>query len=290
MRIATFLLDGKRQVGQVSADGQQIVPFQLSAESAQRGALPLIETLAAGGSLPPLAGAPIALSAVKLEAPLPVPRRNIWCVGRNYEAHAKELQASVFKGNDANPVSWPIVFTKVPECVVGPHDEVQLPGAAASEQIDYEAELAVVIGKGGKNISRAEALSHVFGYTVVNDVTARDVQMRHQQWDMGKSFDTFCPMGPWIVTADELDGTRTRVRCWVNGELRQDGPTENLIFDIPTLIETISRGITLYPGDVISTGTPAGVGLGMKPPCFLKSGDVVRIEIDGLGVIENKFV
>jgi 2-keto-4-pentenoate hydratase/2-oxohepta-3-ene-1,7-dioic acid hydratase in catechol pathway len=129
---------------------------------------------------------------------------------------------------------------------------------------------------------------------VVNDVTARDVQMRHQQWDMGKSFDTFCPMGPWIVTADELDGSKTRVRCWVtpkggSAELRQDGPTENMIFDIPTLIETISRGITLYPGDVIATGTPAGVGMGMKPPRYLKAGDVVRVEIDGLGAIENTF-
>jgi len=125
---------------------------------------------------------------------------------------------------------------------------------------------------------------------VVNDVTARDVQMRHNQWDMGKSFDRFCPMGPWIVTADEFDGTKTRVRCWVNGELRQDGPTENMIFDIPTLIETISRGITLYPGDVIATGTPAGVGMGMSPPRYLCAGDVVRVEIDRLGAIENKFV
>ena len=290
MRIATYVQDGKRRVGIVSADGQQLTPFKLAAESAQRGALPLIEALASGGALPPVETASVPLSSVKLEAPLPLPRRNLWCVGRNYHAHAKELQASVFKDNDSNPESWPIVFTKVPECVVGPHDDVQLPGAGVSEQIDYEAELAVVIGKGGKNISRAAAMEHVFGYTVVNDVTARDVQMRHQQWDMGKSFDTFCPMGPWIVTADELDGTRTRVRCWVNGELRQDGPTENLIFDIPTLIETVSRGITLYPGDVIATGTPAGVGLGMKPSRFLKAGDVVRVEIDGLGAIENKFV
>jgi len=150
--------------------------------------------------------------------------------------------------------------------------------------------LAVVIGKGGTNITRADAMDHVFGYTIVNDVTARDVQVRHGQWDLGKSFDTFCPMGPWVVTADELDGTKTRVRCWVNGELRQDGPTENMIFDIPALIETISRGITLYPGDVIATGTPAGVGMGMTPPRYLKAGDVVRVEIEGLGAIENKFV
>lgn len=245
--------------------------------------------LAAGETLPATKGPALKVADVELDAPLPRPRRNLWCVGRNYHAHAKELSASVFKDNNAKADQWPIVFTKVPECVVGPHDDVLVP-SEISTQIDYEAELAVVIGKGGKNITRAAALEHVFGYTVVNDVTARDVQMRHGQWDMGKSFDTFCPMGPWIVTADEFDGTKTRVRCWVNGELRQDGPTENMIFDIPTLIETISRGITLYPGDVIATGTPAGVGMGMSPPRYLKAGDVVRVEIDGLGAIENRFV
>ena len=290
MRIATFAYNGARHVGQVSEDGQQVTPFDVPADVAQRGALSLIEALAAGKALPALAAAPLAVASVQLEAPLPVPRRNIWCVGRNYHAHAKELSASVFKNNNTDPEAWPIVFTKVPECVVGPTDAVQLPGAAISEQIDYEAELAVVIGKGGKNIARDQAMHHVFGYTVVNDVTARDVQMRHQQWDMGKSFDTFCPMGPWIVTADAMDGRSTRVRCWVNGELRQDGPTENMIFDIPTLIETISRGITLYPGDVIATGTPAGVGMGLTPPRYIQAGDVIRVEIDGIGSIENRFV
>jgi 2-keto-4-pentenoate hydratase/2-oxohepta-3-ene-1,7-dioic acid hydratase in catechol pathway len=290
LRIATYVQGGKRQVGMVSADGQQVTAFKISPDMTQRGALPLVEALAAGDKLPGLEGTGASLSSVKLDAPIPIPRRNIWCVGRNYHAHAKELSASVFKDNDANPQAWPIVFTKVPECVIGPRDDVVLPGASVSEQIDYEAELTVVIGKGGKNIAKGDAMKHVFGYTIVNDVTARDVQMRHQQWDMGKSFDTFCPMGPWIVTADELDGTRTRVRCWVNGELRQDAPTENMIFDIPTLVETISRGITLYPGDLIATGTAAGVGMGFKPPRYLKSGDVARIEIDGLGVIENRFV
>jgi 2-keto-4-pentenoate hydratase/2-oxohepta-3-ene-1,7-dioic acid hydratase in catechol pathway len=290
MQIATYQLDGRRFVGLVSDDREQVTPFELPENVAAEGALAIIKLLADGGALPASTGQAVPLASVQLLAPIPVPRRNVWCVGRNYHAHAKELQTSVFKDNDANPEAWPIVFTKVPECVVGPFDKVTLPGAAISGQIDYEAELAVVIGKGGKNITRADAMGHVFGYTVVNDVTARDVQMRHQQWDMGKSFDTFCPMGPWIVTADQLDGTRTRVRCWVNGELRQDGPTENLIFDIPTLIETISRGITLYPGDVIATGTPAGVGLGMKPPRFLGAGDVVRVEIDGIGAIENQFI
>ena len=289
MRIATYVQGGRRQVGLVTPDGQRITPFKLSAEAARRGAQPVIETIVAGNTLGLDATNSVALATVQLLAPLPLPRRNLWCVGRNYHAHAKELSASVFKDNDADPQSWPIVFTKVPECVVGPQDDVLLPGEAISAQIDYEAELAVIIGKGGKNIARADAMSHVFGYTIVNDVTARDVQMRHQQWDMGKSFDTFCPMGPWIVSSDEMDGTRTHVRCWVNGELRQDAPTANMIFDIPTLIETISRGITLYTGDVIATGTAAGVGMGFKPPRYLKSGDVVRIEIDGIGSIENRF-
>jgi 2-keto-4-pentenoate hydratase/2-oxohepta-3-ene-1,7-dioic acid hydratase in catechol pathway len=158
-----------------------------------------------------------------------------------------------------------------------------------SSQIDYEAELAVVIGTSGRNIRRADALQHVFGYTIVNDVSCRDVQVRHQQWDLGKSFDTFCPMGPWITTADELDARDTRVRCWVNGELRQDGRTKDMIFDIPTLIETCSRGITLHPGDVIATGTPAGVGMGFSPPRWLRAGDTVRIEIDGIGAVDNPF-
>lgn len=288
MRIASFILNGSQEVGLVSADGATVAPLAFDAERKRLGAQAVIDLLAAGRELP-ATGAALLLAEARLLAPLPRPRRNLWCVGRNYHAHAKELSASVFKDNDANPESWPIVFTKVPECVVGPRDDVLLP-AGVSSQIDYEAELAVVIGKGGKNIPRARALEHVFGYTVVNDVTARDVQMRHQQWDMGKSFDTFCPMGPWIATADEFDGTRTRVRCWVNGELRQDGPTENMIFDIPFLIETISRGITLYPGDVIATGTPAGVGMGMQPPRYLAAGDVVRVEVEGLGVIENTFV
>jgi 2-keto-4-pentenoate hydratase/2-oxohepta-3-ene-1,7-dioic acid hydratase in catechol pathway len=288
MRIATFTVNNERLLGVVSDDGNSVTPLAFSTEQSLFGAQAVIDLTLAGEKLPPELDS-VAMNHVKLGAPLPIPRRNIWCVGRNYHAHAKELSGSVFKDNDTNTESWPIVFTKVPQCVIGPFDEVHLP-TGISEKIDYEAELAVVIGVGGKNIKRAEAMKHVFGYTAVNDVTARDVQMRHQQWDMGKSFDTFCPMGPWLVTADEFDGTNTRVRCWVNGELRQDGPTENMIFDIPTLIETVSRGITLFPGDVIATGTPAGVGMGMEPPSYLRAGDIVRIEIDGLGVLENKFV
>lgn len=291
MRLATFIHQGRRRVGVVAADGLSVRPYGLEdPSSARAGVLRFIESSATGGALPSPDGETLPITEVQLEAPLPLPRRNLFCVGRNYHAHAKELRDTVFKSSNASTEAWPIVFTKVPETVVAHGSDVQLPGAAISSQIDYEAELAIVIGKPGRNITRAAALSHVFGYTIVNDVTARDVQMRHQQWDLGKSFDTFCPMGPWIVTADELDGTDTRVRCWVNGELRQDARTTDLIFDLPTLIETCSRGITLLPGDVIATGTPAGVGMGLNPPRWLQHGDVVRIEVDGIGTLQNRFV
>jgi len=289
MLLAAYDYNSQTHVGRVSNDRTTVRSFDLSPEQAQDGVLALIRLAAAAMPLPALSANAVPLHEVRLKAPIPRPFRNLWCVGRNFHAHAKELQASVFKNNSADPNAWPIVFTKVPQCVIGPYDTVQLPGGQISAQIDYEAELTVIIGKQGKNIPRQEAMDHVFGYTIVNDVTARDVQMRHQQWDMGKSFDTFCPMGPWIVTSDALDGRQTRIRCWVNQELRQDAPTEMMIFDIPTLIETISRGITLYPGDIIATGTPAGVGMGLQPPRYLCDGDVVRIEIDGLGVIENQF-
>lgn len=232
----------------------------------------------------------VRLDEVSIKAPIARPMRNIWCVGRNYHEHAKELSATVFKDNKADEKAWPIVFTKVPECVVGPYDDVRLPGSDISVEIDYESELAIVIGKRGKNISRAQAFEHIWGYTIVNDVTARDIQMRHKQWDMGKSFDDFCPMGPCIVTADAMPHGKTTVSGFVNGQERQKAHTDNMIFGIAEIIETVSRGITLYPGDIIATGTPAGVGMGMSPPKYLKNGDVVRVQVDGIGHIENKFV
>jgi len=287
MRMASWQWGGRDHVGTISSDGREATP--LAVADATRGVLPLIEALARGDALPHASGARLPVDVITLRAPLPRPLRSLFCVGRNYRAHAAELATTVFRDTMPAEDPWPIVFGKLGECVVGPHDMVRLPLSSVSTQIDYESELAVVIGRGGRDIARSRAMDHVFGYTIVNDVTARDVQMRHQQWDLGKSFDTFCPMGPWIVSGDELDGGATRVRGWVNGELRQDGSTRDLIHDIPTLIETCSRGITLYPGDVIATGTPAGVGMGMKPPQWLKRGDVVRIEIDGIGVIENRF-
>jgi 2-keto-4-pentenoate hydratase/2-oxohepta-3-ene-1,7-dioic acid hydratase in catechol pathway len=288
MRIASWSWGGRHHVGTVSNDGQQATPLSCP------DALALIEALSRGEPCPPASGPRVAVSAVTLLAPIPRPRRNLFCVGRNYHAHAQELSGSVFQASMPKEHQWPMVFTKFPETVIGPHDTVRLPGAAVSEQIDYESELVVVIGRGGRDISAARALDHVFGYTVANDVSARDVQVRHQQWMLGKNCDTFCPMGPWIVTADELDARYTRLRGWVTpaggeAELRQDAQTRDMIFDIPTLIETCSRGITLLPGDVILTGTPAGVGMGYTPAKWLRAGDVVRIEIDGIGAIENRF-
>ena len=287
MKIAAFLHQGQPGVGIVSADLASVQPFDLSAAERALGALPVIERLADGRGLPALLPA-IAMRALSLTAPLPKPRRNIFCVGKNYFEHAREFAGSGFDSSaksGGDIPAFPIYFSKVPESVIGPDAAVEMP--AASSAIDYEAELTVVIGKGGKGISKADALKHVWGYTIINDVTARDWQGRHSQWLLGKSFDTFCPMGPWLVSADELDGTNTRVRCYVNDELRQDAATTDLIFDIPTLIETLSAGITIYPGDLIATGTPVGVGIDFKPPKYLKSGDMLRVEIDGIGALSN---
>ena len=288
MRIATYLHQQQTQVGLVSDDLQTVAAFDLPPHERALGALTLVERQARGEALPPLLAA-VPLAQVNLLAPLPRPRRNIFCVGKNYHAHAKEFARSGFDSSAkaaGDVPSAPIIFSKVPECVVATGDAIVIP-SQVSTAIDYEAELAVVIGRGGKGIRKADAMGHVWGYTIVNDVTARDWQSRHAQWLMGKSFDTFCPMGPWLVSADQCDGTRTRVRCWVNDEERQNASTTDLIFDIPTLIETLSAGITLYPGDIIATGTPVGVGIGFTPPKYLQPGDRVRIEIEGIGVIEN---
>ncbi len=289
MKIVAFHHHGQPGVGLVSADLQQIEPFDLPAAQREAGALCIVERQARGESLPPRLPS-IALADVQVTAPLPKPRRNIFCVGKNYFAHAREFAGSGFdssaKAGEDIP-DCPIYFTKVPESVVGPGAPIMMPPAEVSTAIDYEAELTVIIGRGGKGIAAKDAMAHVWGYTIINDVTARDWQSRHKQWFMGKSFDTFCPMGPWLVSADECDGTKTQVRCYVNGELRQNASTTDLIFDIPKLIETLSAGITLYPGDVIATGTPVGVGIGFKPPKYLVAGDVVRVEIDGIGSLEN---
>lgn len=288
MRVLAYRHQGQPGVGRLSADGRQVEPFQLPAGEAALGVLPLVDAQAAGRPLPAV-GQPIPLDQVQLAAPVPRPRRNIFCVGKNYHAHAKEFAGSGFDSSakpGADIPTVPIIFSKVPESVIGHGQDILFPHGV-SDAIDYEAELAVIIGQGGKGIRKQDAMKHVWGYTIINDVTARDWQGRHSQWLLGKSFDTFCPMGPWAVTADEMDGQATNLKLWVNGEKRQDANTRDFIFDIPTVIECISAGITLQPGDVIATGTPVGVGIGFKPPKYLKPGDVVRIEIDGIGVLEN---
>lgn len=288
MKLATLKIQDKVIVAAVDTEKQRYWPITAVNGVNIENMNQLVQLIGPKKELPPIEGEGQDLQQAQVLAPIPRPLRNVFCVGRNYHAHAKELASSVFKDNSAKADEWPIVFTKVPESVIAHQDTVQLPHGV-SEKIDYEAELAVIIGVGGKNIKKEDALQHIFGYTIVNDVTARDVQIRHQQWDLGKSFDTFCPMGPWLVTADEIDPENTELNCWVNGELRQSGNTRDLIFDIASLIETCSRGITLYPGDIIATGTPAGVGMGLNPPQYLKTGDQVRIEIKGIGTLENDF-
>jgi 2-keto-4-pentenoate hydratase/2-oxohepta-3-ene-1,7-dioic acid hydratase in catechol pathway len=286
MRVATFKIAGERRVGLVDPVAGTVAAFDLTVEQARQGVTAVI-----GLHSLPRTLAPVGLSQVTLEAPIPRPARNIFCVGKNYHAHAAEFAASGFDSSAAAGVvpAHPIIFTKVPECVVAHHALVEI-DPKVSTSIDYEAELAVIIGTGGRAITRADALRHVWGYTIINDVTARDLQGKYSQWLIGKSQDTFGPMGPWAVTADEVDLTDGAIRCWVNGDKRQDSRFSQLIFDIPTLIATLSEGVTLYPGDIIATGTPAGVGIGHNPPVYLKAGDVVRIEVDGIGTLENRFV
>jgi len=241
-----------------------------------------------GDLIPKGVGTP--LSTVTILAPIDAPRRNIFCVGKNYHDHAAEFQKSGFDSSakdDEHAPEAPVIFTKPYSTVIGPG--VKIPRHAdVTSQLDYEAELGVIMGRVAKGVKRADAMDYVFGYTVINDFTARDLQKRHRQWFIGKALDGFCPMGPYLVTADEVDGQNVNVKCWVNGELRQNSNTQQLIFDIPTLIETLSAGIQLEPGDVIATGTPAGVGIGFTPPRFMQSGDVVRIEIENVGVLENE--
>ncbi len=229
------------------------------------------------------------LASLKLLAPLPEPRRNILCIGMNYREHAAESLRA--KGKPVVMPEVPLFFTKATTAVAGPHADIPY-DASLSTELDWEVELAVVIGRRGKNIPRAEAMEYVFGYTVINDVSARDIQNSHGgQFFKGKSLDGACPMGPFIVTKDEIpDPHALRLQCRVNGVVKQNWHTGDMIFDIPTTIEWLSRGMTLLPGDIIATGTPSGVGFARTPPEFLRPGDVVECEVEGIGVLRNKVV
>lgn len=228
-------------------------------------------------------GAP--LSGVTLLAPIPRPRKNIICLGMNYAAHAIESLRA--KGLPEVLPPHPVYFSKAPTAVNHPGAAVPLM-PDISPQRDWEVELALVIGTGGTRIAKEAALGHVFGYTILNDVSARDLQTRHQQFFYSKSLDGSAPLGPWIVTADEIpDPHALRISLRLNGETVQDSSTGDMIFDIPTCIATFSTGVTLEPGDIITTGTPSGVGMGMTPQRWLAPGDVMEAEIEGIGVLRN---
>ena len=290
MHLVTFEENNRVRIGVLDDPKNEVIdscaidpdlPIEMSAliESGEDMLQTLRNSVATGkGRLP--------LASVKLLAPIPHPRRNILCVGKNYRDHVSEVQSALPTTGDGVPES-PIIFTKATTTVIGPGDTIPAT-SDPTDSADYEGELAVVIGRGGKGIARDRAMDHVFGYTIVNDVTSRRLQKRHQQWFLGKSLDGFCPMGPTLVTKDEVPDTRRlQVKTFVNGELCQDGSVAQMIFDIPTLIETLSQTMTLAPGDIIATGTPAGVGMGFKPPRFLKAGDRVAISIDPIGTLEN---
>jgi 2-keto-4-pentenoate hydratase/2-oxohepta-3-ene-1,7-dioic acid hydratase in catechol pathway len=295
VKLATFSPRecGERHLGVVDDSSKRIL--DLSSLGVQGDMLDLIQDGKAGleGVRKLCSEAPasawIPLSDIVLQAPLAVPR-NIFCVGKNYHAHAQEFHNSGYdaasKSSAAIP-ALPIVFTKATTAVIGPQEPIPS-FLDETNSVDYEGELAVIIGRGGRGIERADALDHVFGFTILNDVTSRKLQRDHAQWFIGKSLDGFCPMGPWIVSTDELGPLEEiGLRTFVDGELRQSARLVDMIFDVPELIATISRRTTLMPGDVIATGTPEGVGIGFTPPKFLQRGQRVRVEIDRIGVLEN---
>jgi 2-keto-4-pentenoate hydratase/2-oxohepta-3-ene-1,7-dioic acid hydratase in catechol pathway len=224
---------------------------------------------------------------VQWHAPIPQPPKNIVCLGLNYVRHLRE---TTDPSKAVKLPEVPIFFTKAATSVNGPYDPVRWDRSVTNE-VDYEVELGVVIGLRGKNIARGRAFEHVFGYTVVNDVSARDLQFGHKQWFKGKSLDGFCPMGPVIVTADEFgDPQQKRITLRVNGEVRQDASTADMLFPVDAIVESLSKGMTLEPGDIIATGTPEGVGLGRTPPVYLSDGDEMEAEVEGIGVLRNRIV
>ena len=282
MRLVTYQADHGPCVGMVEGENVTPIPDIDMLSLVEQGPAGLERARAAAGSRLPLV-------SLTLLAPIPNPRRNIFCIGMNYAAHAAE--SLIAKGRPVKMPEIPLFFTKATTTVNSPYGAIPF-DAAISDKIDWEVELALVIGKAGKNVSRQNALDYVFGYTVVNDVTARDMQDAYGgQFFKGKSLDGAAPLGPWIVTRDEIPNPHAlAVRCRVNGVLKQESSTADFIFDIPALIEWLSRGLTLLPGDIIATGTPGGVGFARTPPEFLKPGDVVECEVEGIGAIRNKVV
>lgn len=290
MKLMTVERAGRPAAGWVDGDDLVVCAEGADALGAVRRLIETADGLAAWAAMAETAPR-VPLASVRALAPIPVPVRDIFCVGKNYRAHAAEFHGSGFDSTSASAVpEHPVIFTKATTAVVGPGAPVR-GSLDPTGTVDYEGELGVVIGRRTFGATRDTAMHSVFGYVALNDVTSRELQRRHGQWVIGKGLDSFCPMGPWIATADEIpDPTRLRLVTRVNGETRQDARVSDLIFDIPTLIATLSASITLLPGDIIATGTPEGVGIGFKPPRYLREGDVMAVEIDGLGVLENPIV
>ncbi len=230
----------------------------------------------------------IALTQVEMMSPIPRPRQNIMCLGWNYIEHVEETAGKALEAPKLP--KYPIVFTKAASSMNGPYADIPV-DLAVSDKMDWEVELAVIIGKSGQGITKEKAMEHVFGYSIINDVSARDIQKRHKQFFIGKSFTGACPMGPWIVTADEIaDPQQLDLKSWVNDKIKQDSNTKYQIFDVASVIETLSQGMVLEAGDIIATGTPSGVGYVRNPPEYLMPGDVVACEIEGIGKISNPIV
>ena len=285
MKLITFRHNGTVKAGVLADDDRIIVKDE--GPDAANAVRHLIEsetgvTSWQGGTVS------LDLSEVELLAPIPDPRRNIFCVGKNYYAHAKDFNDSGFDSSTKEEVpSVPVIFTKATTSVIGPNAPI-LSAMDPTDSVDYECELCFVISKKAHKVTNADCFDYIFGYTILNDVTARYLQQRHNQWFLGKSLDSFAPMGPSIVTSDEIgDITTATISTTVNGEVRQQAKIADLIFDIPTLMETLTATMTLLPGDIIATGTPVGVGLGFKPPKFLKAGDTVSVAVDSIGTLTN---
>jgi 2-keto-4-pentenoate hydratase/2-oxohepta-3-ene-1,7-dioic acid hydratase in catechol pathway len=293
MKLATFLLDGTPRVGVFNGADHLVDLTALGLVADMNDLIERFAALRAEITAAVAAGkARVAVSNVRLLAPIPALRRNVFCVGKNYFEHAQEFSDSGFDSSASRGAvpTHPIIFSKPPSSVSGPGDAIDT-SLDPYESVDYEAELAIVIGKRGRVGENDDPWSYVFGVTLLNDVTAREVQKIHSQWLLGKGPDGFCPMGPTLVTLDEIaDVSQLQLQCFVNGEQRQSALLKDLIFDIPTLIRTIGRSITLQPGDVIATGTPAGVGLGFSPPKYLRPGDVVSVVMEPVGRLDNPVI
>lgn len=287
MKIGRCVWEGQIKLASINEETREVKFLDASLQHGSNPLQALISGAAGPSELRTVGVAP--LDAVQFLSPFSSLTRNVFAVGKNYKAHAIEFDKSGFNASSPAPASkldYPQFFSKATTTLGGPTDPIRF-DPAQTQAVDYEGEVGVVIGKVCRNVARQDAMDCVFGFVLLNDVTARDLQKNHVQWFLGKSLDTFCPLGPWVATREEVDIDGCGLRTWVNGELRQDAKLADLIFDIPTLITTLSATMTLLPGDIIATGTPEGVGIGFTPPRFLKDGDIVKIAATGLGEMSN---